>query len=173
MARPSCAHWRMGASFVPHRCSRQKLTTLDGDVAVPERLKAEESTVRDRLLKAGFREEFVGDDRAPATPYHYGDAGGSYVKFLTPLSGSEYDRRGKRKATKKVSGVSSQLLRYIEILMNSPWTIELGEGIGFPFSPSRKNLLANPAGFLAQKILIHRERDQKDRAKTFSISTTR
>ena len=33
------------------------LTTLDGDVAVPTKLKVEESNVRKRLLEAGFYEE--------------------------------------------------------------------------------------------------------------------
>ncbi|PYU02408.1 MAG: hypothetical protein DMG38_00400, partial [Acidobacteria bacterium] len=37
-------------------------TTLDGDVAVPPKLKKEESTVRKRLLEAGFEEEFVGTE---------------------------------------------------------------------------------------------------------------
>jgi hypothetical protein len=140
------------------------LTTLDGDVAVPAKLKVEESNVRKRLLKAGFKEEFVGEDQPPATHYHYGD-GGFYVEFLAPLVGSEYDRSGKRKATKEVSGVSTQLLRYIEILMESPWTIELGEKNGYPLTPAKKVQIANPASFLAQKILIHRERAYKDCAK--------
>jgi len=48
------------------------LTTLDGDIAVPPKLKKEEPTVRKRLLEAGFEEEFVGDDPPPATHYHYG-----------------------------------------------------------------------------------------------------
>lgn len=78
------------------------LTTLDGDVAVPAKLKKEESTVRKRLLEAGFEEEFVGEDRPPATHYHYGKRGGFYAEFLAPLEGSEYDRDGKRKATKEV-----------------------------------------------------------------------
>lgn len=43
------------------------LTTLDGDVALPAKLKIEESTVRQRLTDAGFTEEFVGEDRPPAT----------------------------------------------------------------------------------------------------------
>jgi hypothetical protein len=86
------------------------LTTLDGDVAVPPKLKKEESTVRKRLLEAGFEEEFIGEDRPPATHYHYGKGGGFYAEFLAPLEGSEYDRNGKRKATKEVGGVSSQLL---------------------------------------------------------------
>jgi hypothetical protein len=127
--------------------------------------KKEESTVRKRLLEAGFEEEFVGEDRPPATHYHYGKGGGFYAEFLAPLEGSEYDRNGKRKATKEVGGVSSQLLRYIEILLISPWKVELGEENGYALSPKRTVQIANPASFLTQKILIHKERDYKDRAK--------
>jgi len=141
------------------------LTTLDGDVAVPPRLKAQEATVRQRLLDAGFEEEFVGEDQPPSTHYHYGKGGGFYAEFLTPLVGSEYDRRGRRKATKEVGGISSQLLRYIEILMLSPWKVELDKENGYPFSARRNVRIANPASFLVQKILIHRKRNYKDRAK--------
>jgi len=141
------------------------LTTLDGDVAVPAKLKKEESTVRKRLLEAGFKEEFVGEGRPPATHYHYGEGGGFYAEFLSPLEGSEYDRNGKRKATKELGGVSSQLLRYIEILLISPWEVELGEENGYSMSAKRTVQIANPASFLAQKILIHEQRDHKDRAK--------
>jgi hypothetical protein len=141
------------------------LTTLDGDVAVPPRLKAQEATVRQRLLDAGFEEEFVGEDQPPSTHYHYGKGGGFYAEFLTPLVGSEYDRRGRRKATKEVGGISSQLLRYIEILMLSPWKVELDKENGYPFSARRNIRIANPASFLVQKILIHWKRNYKDRAK--------
>jgi len=141
------------------------LTTLDGDVAVPPKFKIEESSVRKRLLAAGFHEEFLGEDRPPVTHYRHGSGGGFYAEFLAPLVGNEYDRSGKRKATKEVGGVSSQLLRYIEILLISPWRIDLGQKNGFPLSPNRTVQIANPASFLAQKILIHQERDYKDRAK--------
>ena len=141
------------------------LITLDGDVAVPPKLKARELSVRKRLLDAGFVEEFVGEDWPPATHYHYGKGGGFYAEFLSPLVGSEYDRRGKRKATQEVGGISSQLLRYIEILMISPWKVQLGRENGYPFSPKRKVQIANPTSFLAQKILIHEDRVYKDRAK--------
>jgi len=127
------------------------LTTLDGDVAVPPKLKKEESTIRKRLLEAGFEEEFIGEDRPPATHYHYGKGGGFYAEFLAPLEGSEYDRKGKRKATKEVGGVSSQLLRYIDILLLSPWNVELCEKNGYALSPKRTVQIANPASFLAQK----------------------
>jgi len=139
------------------------LTTLDGDVALPAKLKVEESTVRKRLMDAGFTEEFVGEDRPPATHYHYGPAGGFYVEFLTPLVGSEYDRNGKRKATQEVGGVSSQQLRYIEVLLISAWKIKLGESNGYPFKPPKRIQVANPASFLGQKILIHHGRDYRDR----------
>src|SRR6266550_3506797 len=141
------------------------LITLDGDVAVPPKRKARELSVRKRLLDAGFVEEFVGGDWPPATHYHYGKGGGFYAEFLSPFVGSEYDRRGKRKATHEVGGISSQLLRYIEILMISPWKVQLGRENGYPFSPKRKVQIANPTSFLAQKILIHEDRVYKDRAK--------
>ena len=126
------------------------LTTIDGDVAVPPKLKKEESNVRKSLLDAGFQEEFIGEDRPPATHYHYGNGGGFYAEFLAPLEGSEYDRSGKRKATKEVSGISSQLLRYIEILLISPWRVELSEENGYAISPKCSVVqIANPASFLA------------------------
>ena len=141
------------------------LTTLDEDVAVPPKLKEQDSTVRQRLLDAGFKEEFEGEDHPPATHYHYGKGGGFYAEFLAPLVGSEYDRRGKRKATLEVAGISSQLLRYIEILLVSPWKVELSEESGYPLTSKKTVQIANPASFLAQKILIHEQRDQKDKAK--------
>src|SRR5258707_12611579 len=48
------------------------LTTLDGDVAVPPKLKKEQSTVRKRLLQAGVEEEVIRGDHPPAHHYHYG-----------------------------------------------------------------------------------------------------
>jgi hypothetical protein len=141
------------------------LTTLDGDVAVPLTLKEQKSTVRQRLLEAGFQEEFVGEDHPPATHYYYGKGGGFYAEFLAPLVGSEHDRHGKRKATMEVGGVSFQLLRYIEILLVSPWRVDLSMESGFPLTPKRTVQIANPASFLAQKILIHDERGHNDKAK--------
>jgi hypothetical protein len=72
---------------------------------------------------------------------------------------------GARAPPTKVSGISSQLLRYIEILMLSPWNVELGKENEYPFSPKRKVQIANPASVLAQKILMHGEREPRDRAK--------
>ena len=37
------------------------LTTLDSDIAVPSKMEAKETSIRDRLLAAGFQEEFMID----------------------------------------------------------------------------------------------------------------
>jgi hypothetical protein len=76
------------------------LMTLDADVALPPTLLAQMPTIRDALAANGFEEEFRGDDLPPATLYYLGDKdSGFYVEFLTPLTGSDYTRSGKRKAT--------------------------------------------------------------------------
>jgi len=141
------------------------LTTFDTDVAVPSKIQAQETSIRDRLLAAGFREKFVGDDRPPATHYHLGGQEGFYVEFLTPLVGSEHGRKGERKATREIGGISSQQLRYIEILLLAPWRIPLDKTNGYPFASTKQVQVANPVSFLTQKILIQDARDRKDRAK--------
>jgi hypothetical protein len=147
----------------PHaqELSYPALTTLDTDIAVPAKLPIREPDIRSRLLSHGFTEEVLGDDHPPATHYLLsGEASGFYAEFLTPLYGSEYDRRNKRKATIEGAGITSQSLRYIEILLNHPWSIDFesdGRTVNVP--------IANPVAFLAQKVLIHKKRERHDRAK--------
>jgi hypothetical protein len=137
------------------------LTTLDTDIAVPAKLPIREPDIRARLLAHGFTEEFLGNDRPPATHYLLsGEPSGFYAEFLTPLYGSEHDRRHRRKATIEGAGITSQSLRYIELLLNHPWSIDLesdGRTVSVP--------IANPVAFLTQKILIHKKRERHDRAK--------
>jgi len=141
------------------------ITTLDSDIAVPSKIEAKETSIRDRLLATGFREEFVGEDRPPATHYHLVGTGGFYAEFLSPLVGSEYGRKGERKGTREVAGISSQQLRYIEILLLAPWRIRLSKTNGYPFASAKHVQVANPVSFLTQKVLIQDARDRKDRAK--------
>jgi len=133
------------------------LMTLDTDVAMPAALPIGESVIRERLLAHGFTEEFMGADHPPATHYHLRDSGGFYAEFLTPLSGAPSDRSGKRKATAAVGGVVSQQLRHIDLLLDGPWTVEFPTGVRLQ--------VANPTSFLAQKMLIHKARDRRNRAK--------
>ncbi len=137
------------------------LSTLDADIALSPTLMTGEQKIHARLLAFGFKEEFFGDARPPATHYHLaGEASGFYAEFLTPLVGSDYDRKEKRKATTKISGASAQQLRHIELLLISPWSIPVEYG-----DLSARVRIANPVAFLAQKILIHRKRERQDRAK--------
>lgn len=133
------------------------LMTLDTDVAMPLNLPAEENAIRSRLLAHGFAEEFMGDERPPATHYHLRDeASGFYVEFLAPLVGGRYDRKGKRKTTAEIGGVAFQRLRHVELLLHHPWSIEF---------ESDRIFIANPVSFIAQKVLIQKERGREDRAK--------
>ncbi len=137
------------------------LMTLDADVALPSRLPIQDENIRQRLLAGGFREEFLGTDQPPATHYRLGtEESGFYAEFITPLVGGAYDRRSRRRATLEVAGVMSHQLRYVELLLHRPWTVELQEQI---FSGAVK--VANPASFIAQKILIQGRRPPEDRAK--------
>lgn len=141
------------------------LMTLDADVALPSTLPAQTPSIREALVTNGFVEEFRGDDMPPATLYHLGDPGsGFYAEFLTPLRGSEYTKSGKRKATVQVAGVNSQQLRFIDLLLNDPWTVQLKSG-EFELAEAKTVRIANPVGFLAQKLLIHRKRGGADQAK--------
>jgi hypothetical protein len=141
------------------------LMTLDADVALPPTWPAQTPTIRDALVANGFEEEFRGDDMPPATLYHLGDKdSGFYAEFLTPLTGSGHTRSGKRKATAQVAGVNSQQLRFIELLLNDPWTVELRVE-DFELPATKVVRVANPVGFLAQKMLIHHKRSAEDQAK--------
>jgi hypothetical protein len=78
--------------------------------------------------------------------------------------GGERTRDGKRKATARIAGVTSQQLRYLEILLQHPWSVELDPG-EFQVKERKAVQIANPAGFLAQKLLIHKKRDHANKAK--------
>lgn len=142
------------------------LTTLDADVALPIRLEVKEQDIGARLVANGFREELLGDHKPPATHYRLGDArSGFYAEFLTPLVGSQYDRKGTAKATDRVGGVTSQKLRHLDLLLNMPWQVELDESKGFPLAAPTQVQIPNPTCFLAQKLLIHSKRSPEERAK--------
>jgi len=86
------------------------LMTLDTDVAVPAQLSVRGQNIRERLLANGFSEERFGDDNPPATHYSLREARTAFfVEFLTPLKGSDHDRRGRRKATKRINPVAGSM----------------------------------------------------------------
>ncbi len=142
------------------------LATFDTDVAVPAQLPAAGQDIYERLIASGFQEERLGDAQPPATHYRLvtGEAG-FYAEFLTPLLGGSYKRSGAKDATMRIAGVSTQKLRHLGLLLRAPWAVEIGLATGYPTAETRRVQLPNPASFLAQKILIHQQRDRADRAK--------
>jgi hypothetical protein len=118
------------------------------------------------LLDKGFKEDLKGDTQPPVVHYlvEAGDSG-FYAEFLTPLVGSEVKREGKRDITARISGISAQKLRHLELLLESPWEVFISPAIGYPTLSARSVHVPNPAAFLVQKILIHEKRDHAKRAK--------
>jgi hypothetical protein len=144
----------------------EPLLTLDTDIALPDNLEAREEDLRDRLTHAGFKEKFLGEHQPPATHYQLGDDEGPfYVEFLTPLIGGEYDREGNRRATTQVAGITSQNLRYVDLLLASPWKVDLFPANGFLFEKVKEVRVPSPTRFIAQKLLIYERRDRRARAK--------
>jgi hypothetical protein len=141
------------------------LMTLDADIALPLKLPGRRPSIRELLVADGFKEDFLGDDKPPATHYRLGsEAGGFYAEFLTPLVGGELTRGRRRKATVQVAGVTSQPLRHLELLLQQPWLVELDPG-EFRVQGRKAVQIANPVSFLAQKLLIHKKRNHANRAK--------
>jgi Nucleotidyltransferase len=54
---------------------------------------------------------------------------------------------------------------HIEVLLAAPWSLALSAATGFPLANETPVQIANPASFLAHKILIHRRRTRDERAK--------
>ena len=144
----------------------EPLGTFDTDIAVPLDLPATGGQIRARLLERNFREELMGDMQPPAA-HHRVETGDNsfYAEFLTPLEGSAVKRGGRRDVTARVSGVSVQKLRYLELLLQDPWDVMIAPATGYPTPGVRRILLPNAAAFLVQKILIHEKRDRDRRGK--------
>jgi hypothetical protein len=100
----------------------EPLATLDADIALPTRLKVTGDEIYERLASNGFEAEFLGHHKPPAAHYRLTDPGIEfYAEFVPPLPGRAVSRSGKPKATQRVGGISSQNLRYVEVLLARPW----------------------------------------------------
>jgi hypothetical protein len=139
---------------------------------VPTELPVTGQNLHERLIAGGFQEEKLGEARPSVSHYHLvSGRTGFYAEFLTRLEGGASKRDRERGAIVRVASVSSQRLRYIDLLLIAPWTVEIGIGILDPIRQASRIQLPAPASFLAQKVLILHERDRADRAKDDTIET--
>jgi hypothetical protein len=144
----------------------EPLATLDADIALPTRFKVTGDEIYQRLASNGFEAEFLGHHKPPAAHYRLIDPGIEfYAEFVAPLAGSTVTRCGRSKATQSVGGISSQNLRYVEVLLARPWSVTLSASNGFPLADDTPVQIANPVSFLVQKILIHGRRNRDEGAK--------
>ena len=112
------------------------------------------------LNDAGFSEELFGDDAPPATHYRLGqEDAGFYAEFLTPQYGAEV-KRGRKTGPQpwREAGITAQRMRYLDLLLVSPWRVQVGPTIGLPLGPDLYVRVPNPTSFLVQKLLIHADR---------------
>jgi hypothetical protein len=94
--------------------------TLDGDL-------------RAALRDADFNERLSREHTPPVTQYRLGDEDeGFYAEFLTPLRGDGLRRDGQDDVTMAKAGITAQRLRYLELLLLAPWSVEVGPAIGVP-----------------------------------------
>ncbi len=145
--------------------SYQPLRTRDVDVAISLQAPLE-GNIRQALEDAGFSRRFRGDDAPPVTHYLLdNDDSGFYAEFLVPLHGGERKRNGTPAVTASKAGINAQKLRYLDILLEAPWSVRLGPDVGVPIERPADVLLPNPVSFIVQKLLIHDKRPPNKKAQ--------
>jgi hypothetical protein len=142
----------------------QPLATLDADVAFAER-EPLEGSIKAQLLAAGFEEQLTGSHQPPVSKYTLGEdePNGFYAEFLTPMTGSGRRHSGEPLVTVQNAGITAQRLRYLELLLNNPWTVTLDADWGAA-SPIELRI-PNPVSFIVQKLLIHDDRSSNKKAQ--------
>jgi len=139
--------------------------TYDADVVVTTDHSNREADLKSALANKGFTEQFSGEARPPVTHYQLGtETNGFYAEFLTPLIGGTHRRDGTPDVTAKVRGVNAQKLRYLDLLLIEPWTIEIGPHNGFALQSPATVRVPNPPSFIAQKMLVLHLRKPEKRA---------
>jgi prevent-host-death family protein len=123
----------------------------------------------DLAAAAGFAPDLRGDFVRPVMKFVPVDADapgcgipGAYsIEFLTPLVGRPDDPEGQPLVTADVqAGLSAQRLRYLDLLLEAPWTVAIGHLPGAPAGePPLAVQLPHPGCFLVQKLLIADKRD--------------
>jgi len=132
----------------------------------------------DKTFRGALREaqgvfaihEHGGADR-PAHPHVHAldrlreEDAAFYAEFLTPLHGSGVKRNGAPDTTVSKAGVTAQKMRYLDLLLVSPWSVRVGPKLGVPVAADVDLLVPNPTSFIVQKLLIHSDRPAGKKAQ--------
>jgi hypothetical protein len=143
--------------------------TEDADVATPKDLPKKSQSLDEELTSGGYVARLSGEGPLPVTKYYpEGDESGLYVEFIAAQIGGFYNKRtGKSDDLLEVAGITAQKLRYVDLLLFEPWKLRLSKENGFDVGDDELVIqLANPASYLAQKVLtLNRRADLKKRPK--------
>ena len=146
------------------------LLTYDIDLASAGKISVRGGkSVHQSLSEIGLEEEFTGNCTPPLVKYFPKDRKPSmYVEFLTPLHGSE-TKRGVPDVTQNIQpDLSAQKLRFLDLLLKNPWTINTSSVPGLEKYPNLVVKIPHPSMFIMQKILISERRTGKSRPKDFA-----
>lgn len=143
----------------------QPLRTRDVDLAFSLNAPLE-GNLSHALKQAGFDEELSGEHTPPVTHYYLGPEGaGFYAEFLTVKQGSGLKRDGKPNVTVSKAGITAQKLRHLELLLATPWKVQVGPENKVPVEGAVDLVVPNPVSFIVQKLLIHKHRDAGKKAQ--------
>jgi len=141
------------------------LRTKDADVAFASSAPLV-GDIRAALRAANFEQELSGDHNPPVSHYVLGpDDGGFYAEFLVPLVGSTHKRDGTEDATLAKAGITAQKLRYLDLLLDLPWSVRISGEIGVSVKEPKNVNVPNPVIFMAQKLLISKLRTPAKQAQ--------
>jgi hypothetical protein len=160
------------------------LRTFDADLAAGSaRIPVEGDTLAKLADAGGLRQELLGGFSPPAMRFfptaasvEPSGAGQYAIEFLVPLIGAPASRSGKAAQTSDIQdGVTAQRLRYLDLLLEIPWSVSL---IGLPGIAEKYHAievhLPHPGFFIVQKILISEEPNRiekrpKDMAYVYQV----
>lgn len=130
------------------------LGTRDIDVAVERSLPVHGKPIGELMREAGFREEYFGSSGKPVVKYVHEEVSPTAdLEFLCDLPGS-----GRESTHTVQPGLEAQSLRYLRVLFNGPWQVDLGRVPDFEGFSGTRVQIPNPAAYVVQKILIRRQR---------------
>ena len=148
-----------------HAPAHSPVRTKDADIAFSLTAPLE-GDIAAALKTADFQEEFLGDHNPPVTEYRLGDEDhGFYAEFLAPRDGSGRKRNGDPDETVVKAGVVAQKLRHLQLLFTSPWMVRVSKDLGIPVQSLTDVLVPNPVSFIAQKLLIEKDRRPDKKAQ--------
>lgn len=142
----------------------QPVRTRDADLAFGSRAPLM-GDIGAALKAANFHEVLSGDHTPPISEYRLGDEkGGFYAEFLAPLRGNGQRRGGRSDVTTARAGITAQRLKYLDLLVQSPWILHL-DTQDVPLVAPAEVMLPNPVSFIAQKLLIQKYRKPEKRSQ--------